>query len=112
MMKCQQGRPRRSSNAPDPSGPNANNDPPEKNEEPVKGQAASPPMTASDFRNHLEGLRGISAVASKLFVLLGEQITSASHTIPVERGHEMVRRSTHLHPPSERAADPHLDVCS
>ncbi|KAF9783686.1 hypothetical protein BJ322DRAFT_1211665 [Thelephora terrestris] len=32
-------------------------------------------MAASDTRDHLEGLRAISSVASRLFILLGQQIT-------------------------------------
>ena len=47
-------------------------------------------MTTEELRDHLESLRGISAVAAKLFALLGEQITSVSYTIPIQRGNETV----------------------
>ena len=53
-------------------------------------------MTTIQLKEHLMGLRGISTVASKLFNLLGEQITSASHTIPIQRGIEIVH---HFIPP-------------
>ena len=49
------------------------------------------PITTPDIRAHLERLQGVSIVASKIFTLLGEQITSVSSTIPVQRGHETVQ---------------------
>ena len=53
-------------------------------------------MTTEELRDHLESLRGISAVAAKLFALLGEQITSVSYTIPIQRGNETVPHPTPL----------------
>jgi len=53
-------------------------------------------ITGPDLRTHLERLKDVSAAASKIFVLLGEQITLASSTIPVQRGRETVRsRASH-----------------
>lgn len=53
----------------------------------TQGQAS---ITTHDLKAHLERLQEVSAVASKIFRLLGEQITAASLTIPVQRGHETV----------------------
>lgn len=52
-------------------------------------------ITTPDLQAHLERLQGVSVVASRIFALLGEQITSVSSTIPVQRGHETV----YFHPP-------------
>ena len=57
---------------------------------------AAPAVTTAELREHLKGLQGISAIASKLFVLLGEQITAASHTIPIQRGNDIVHHLTSL----------------
>ena len=53
-------------------------------------------ITASDIRSHIEGLQTISTTASRLFTLLGQQITTISYAVPIQRGHEMVRRPTYL----------------
>lgn len=63
-------------------------------------------MTTEELRDHLESLRGISAVASKLFTLLGEQITSVSYTIPIQRGNETVPHPTPLLNASLTILDP------
>ncbi|KAF9783715.1 hypothetical protein BJ322DRAFT_1109564 [Thelephora terrestris] len=72
--------------------PNANAD--AKNSSNKNGKAVQGkvnPMTTLELRDHLEGLRDMSAVASRLFALIGEQITSVSYTIPLQRGSEAVK---------------------
>lgn len=56
------------------------------------GETAQGPLSTPELREHLEGLLAISTIASKLFNLLGDQLTSASHTIPIQRGCDIVRR--------------------
>jgi len=57
----------------------------------VQAQAqVQDPITTPELRDHLERLRGVSTVASKILSLLGEQISSASAIIPVQRGHDSV----------------------
>jgi len=49
------------------------------------------PIDPDDIQQHMQKLRSISAVAAKLFVLLGEHINFVSSVAPVERGRETVR---------------------
>lgn len=86
MMKC-------SKIPQEPSHANGTNDEAKKNGDSAQDQKS---MTISDFMEHLERLQGVSNVASRLSELLREQINSLSHTIPIQRGHEMVWYSTSL----------------
>lgn len=53
------------------------------------------PTDPDEVQQHVENLRNISAVAARLFTLLGEHINTLSSTAPIQRGHESVRlRST------------------
>jgi len=52
---------------------------------------AQEPIGLDEYQQHLERLRGVSAIAAKLFALLGEQITAVSSTAPIQRGHKTVR---------------------
>lgn len=52
---------------------------------------ANEPINLDDVQDHIERLREVSTVASKLFALLGEQITVVSSTAPVQRGRKTVR---------------------
>jgi len=45
-------------------------------------------VTTPDLQAHLQKLQTVSVVTSKIFALLGEQLTSVSATIPISRGHE------------------------
>ena len=76
--------------------PNVNTDAKNSNKNAKISQVQGNLMTTDELRDHLESLRGISAVAAKLFALLGEQITSVSYTIPIQRGNETVPHPTSL----------------
>ena len=43
------------------------------------------PITLEDTKSHLEQLRGVSAIAAKLFTLIGEQMAAISLTAPIQR---------------------------
>ena len=64
-----------------------------KNGETTQTQEGGVIAIGPDLQEHLQKLQEVSAVASKIFALLGEQITSASYTIPVQRGYETVQYS-------------------
>lgn len=49
------------------------------------------PIDPEDIQQHMQKLRNISAVAAKLFILLGEHINFISSVAPIERGRETVR---------------------
>lgn len=44
------------------------------------------PISLEDTREHLEQLRCVSAIATKLFALLGEQMTAVALTAPIQKG--------------------------
>ena len=46
----------------------------------------SDPITLEETKQHLKQLQCVSAVAAKLFTLLGEQITAVSCMAPIQRG--------------------------
>ena len=52
---------------------------------------AQDPITPEDIRQHLEQLQRVSAVAAKLYTLLGKQITTVSLMAPIQRGFTSVR---------------------
>ena len=47
-------------------------------------------ISLDEVQSHLRQLQGVSAVAAKLFALLGEQITLVASTAPVQRGRKTV----------------------
>ena len=55
------------------------------------------PISLDEVQKHLEQLRAVSAIAAKLFALLGDQIAIVSSTAPIQRGYKTARsHSAHV----------------
>ena len=58
---------------------------------------AQEPISLDEVQKHLEQLRAVSAIAAKLFALLGDQIAIVSSTAPIQRGYKTARsHSAHV----------------